>query len=525
MKICIAQLRPSVGDPDCNLRKIERAVQEASEKGAQLVVFPEMFLTGYPPKDLLLQNWFAERVEQAAAALAALSAKHPELGILCGLPTSAPGGKWHNSAVLMQGGEMRALQHKTALDDSVFDEHRYFVPGEGGATASFEGETLTIAIGEDSLASLAGQSAALGIVIAASPFHLGKPQARISSLQKAAKECGFPLVFVNQAGGQDELIFDGASIFCDSQGRVTVLPVFAEATLVIDTDAPAPASTELPASDAAWLYGALKQGLHDYLAACGQARVILGLSGGIDSAVVCALAADVLGPENVRGVIMPGPFSSPGSVTDAEALAANLGIKTHVVPITDLYEAYLGALKDILTDRDPDVTEENIQARIRGSILMAFANRFGGMVLATSNKSESAVGYATMYGDMVGGMAPLADVYKTQVYALAEYINGRREIIPQSTIMKPPSAELRPGQKDEDSLPPYKILDPIIAAYVEEGRSAADIVSLGYAQETVDWVIKNVNRMEFKRRQAAPCIRVTKAAFGAGRRMPIAAKY
>ena len=200
---------------------------------------------------------------------------------------------------------------------------------------------------------------------------------------------------------------------------------------------------------------------------------------------------------------MPGPFSSPGSVTDAEALAANLGIKTHVVPITDLYEAYLGALKDILTDRDPDVTEENIQARIRGSILMAFANRFGGMVLATSNKSESAVGYATMYGDMVGGMAPLADVYKTQVYALAEYINGRREIIPQSTIMKPPSAELRPGQKDEDSLPPYKILDPIIAAYVEEGRSAADIVSLGYAQETVDWVIKNVNRMEFKRRQAA----------------------
>lgn len=526
MRVYIAQISSSVGDLNANLRKVKKAVQTGAAQGAQLVVFPEMFLTGYPPRDLLKQHWFAKKLEEAVESLVALSGGFPQVGIVCGLPTPAPGGRWHNSAALLYGGKLHAVQHKIVLsDDPACDEYGYFVPGEGVQVIPFAGEQLVIGIGERDLAELAGTGATLAVNISASPFYLGKPKLRRDMVEETWARIGAPLVLVNSVGGQDELVFDGNSLFCDKNGRLAVMDAFEEVCIMIDTHAPALPSADKLESEAAWIYAALKRGFQDYLAAIGQSRVILGLSGGLDSAVVCALAADVLGPENVRGILMPGPYSTPGSITDAKALAEKLGVKYHVIPISGIYENYREALQEILRVGSPDVTEENIQARIRGQILMAFSNKLGGMVLATSNKSEAAVGYCTMYGDMVGGLAPLADVYKTQVYQLAEYINRTDEIIPLSTITKPPSAELRPDQKDEDSLPPYQILDPIISAYVEEGLSIAEIAARGFDQETVAWVVNTINRMEFKRRQAAPLIRVTKVPFGAGRRMPLAAKY
>lgn len=525
MKVYIAQISSTVGGMSKNVGQVKLAVQQGVEYGAHLVAFPEMFLTGYLAKDLFLQSWFARRVNEAVDSLTALSSDYPQVGILCGLPSLAPGGRWYSSAALFHGGKPQWVGHKAVLsEDGGSAEQLYFAPGEGGKVISFGDEKLAVSIGEGALDGLTGE-ATLAINISASPFYLGKPEMRRRMMEETWEKSRIPLLFVNQVGGQGETVFDGGSMFCDKAGRVAVLPVFEDGHVLIDTAAPAPPSAELPSSEAAWIYAALKRGFVDYLKAANQSRVIIGLSGGIDSAVVCALAADALGPENVRGLIMPGPYSSPGSITDAKALAENLGVEHHVLPITSLYESYLDTLEEILANRASDVTEENIQARIRGNLLMAFSNKLGGMVLATSNKSESAVGYATMYGDMVGGLAPIADVYKTQVYALAEYINRSGEIIPHSTISKAPSAELRPDQKDEDSLPPYNILDPIIYAYVEEGLSVGEISARGYDKETAAWVVNAINRTEFKRHQAAPGIRVSKTAFGASRRMPLAAEY
>lgn len=525
MRICVAQLNSSVGDLNANLSLIEQVMERAAQEGAQLAVFPEMFLTGYPTKDLLLQKWFAARLQEAVGRVAQISARYGSVGLVLGMPTPAQGGGWCNSAALFAAGKLEHVFPKATLsDDGALGERSYFASGEAGGVVAFAGEKLAVTVGEESLGEEV-PGATLVINVSASPFYLGKPETRRAAVQKAWDKNRVPMLFVNRVGGQDELVFDGGSMYVGRDGSVTMFPVFTDSVQVIDTEAPSLNSAEQPGSEAEWIYAAIKRGFRDYMKAAGQSKAVVGLSGGIDSAVVCALAVEVLGPENVRGIIMPGPFSSPGSVTDATALAENLGVQYHVVPITGLYGAYLESLQELLAGREPDITEENIQARIRGNILMAFSNKLGGMVLATSNKSEAAMGYATMYGDMVGGLAPIADIYKTQVYMVAEHINRAEEIIPRASITKAPSAELRPGQKDEDSLPPYRILDPIVRAYVEEGLSISEIVALGYDEETVARVVKTINRMEFKRRQAAPCIRVSRTPFGVVRKVPLAAVY
>ncbi len=525
MKIYLVQLNPILGDIEYNLKKIEQALAEAQVHGVQLVVFPEMALTGYPIRDQLTLNWMREAVAEGRQRLEALSEKYSELGFICGLPLEAPHGRWYNSAGLFYKGKLVFTQHKTTLSsDEALDEERYFVPGDELTTVEYGGERLAVTVGDIQIGDLP-QSATLGINLAASPFYAGRSEIRAENLIKQASIHKIPLVFVNQVGGQDELIFDGGSMYCDGQGRLAAYGFFAETSVVIDTKAEPPRGEDIPENNAASIYAAVKLGLSDYVQKCRQKKAVVGLSGGIDSAVLAALAADTLGSENVWGIAMPGPFSSPDSLRDAKSLANNLGIRFDVVPISALYESYLDSLEEIFAGHGPNVAEENIQARIRGNILMAISNKFGGMVLVPSNKSETAVGYTTLYGDMSGGLAPLADVYKTMIYEIAEYINREGEVIPHNTIVKPPSAELRPDQKDSDSLPNYDVLDPIIAYYVEHGMTVEEIAAKGFPKDVVEWVVRIVNRAEYKRRQAAPILRVSKRAFGLGRRMPLAAKY
>jgi NAD+ synthase (glutamine-hydrolysing) len=526
MRISLAQLNPTLGDIEYNISKIDQALAEAQANGAELVVFPEMALTGYPIKGQLTLNWMREAAVEGRRRLEALSEKYSGLGFICGFPTAAPNGRWYNSAGLFYQGQLAFVQHKTVLSpDGCLNEESYFVPGTELNTIEFGGEVLGLVLGDEFLDDVVKQGATIGIYLAASPFYAGRPKERTDRLRALAESHGIPMVFVNQVGGQDELIFDGGSMYCDGEGRLAAFGFFTETSVMIDTKAEPPQGEDIPGDNAATIYAALKLGLSDYMKKCRQTKVVMGLSGGIDSAVLCALTADTLGPENVWGVAMPGPFSSPGSITDATALAENLGIRFNVVPISPLYQSYLDSLEDIFAGSEPNVAEENIQARIRGNILMAISNKFGGMVLVPSNKSEAAVGYATLYGDMSGGLAPLADVYKTTIYELAEYINRSGEIIPQNTITKAPSAELRPNQKDSDSLPVYDVLDPIIAYYVEEGMTIAEIAAQGFPKETVEKVVRLINWAEFKRRQAAPNLRVSKKPFGLGWKMPLTAKY
>lgn len=376
------------------------------------------------------------------------------------------------------------------------------------------------------LETLASKGATLFINISASPFHAGKERIRHALLRKHVQKHQVPFLYVNQIGGNDELIFDGHSLALDSQGRtIAVLPPFREHVEIIETGQPGAATPYAPMDDVAAVHKALILGLRDYMQKCGFSRAIVGLSGGIDSALTCYLATQALGAENVLGVSMPGPYSSLGSVQDAQQLAKNLGIDFRKISISSIFRAYLDGLSQPLAGTEVDITEENIQARIRGNILMALSNKFGYLVLSTGNKSELAVGYCTLYGDMSGGLAVISDVPKTMVYELAQYANRAGDVIPRASIDKPPSAELKPDQVDQDTLPPYPILDEILKCYIEEGYSTEEILDLGFEEETVRWVIERVDGNEYKRRQAAPGLRVTTKAFGTGRRMPIAARF
>jgi NAD+ synthase (glutamine-hydrolysing) len=547
MKIAAAQLNPTVGDIEGNLEKLTEAVKRGAADGADLVVFPELFLTGYPPKDLLERVDFIAGVQEAVQRICRLSLEYLEVGVLFGSPLRDEknrGGKTFNAAMLVSGGKVTGVQHKSLLPTyDVFDETRYFDHAQDIGVITFKGERLGISICEDAwndpvlwpgnhlytydpIEHLAQKGVSLLINISASPFSIGKEAIRYRLIAGHAKRHHIPFLYVNQIGGNDELIFDGRSLFVGAEGApVCVLPAFRESIQMIDTTRSSRVVEYIPQDRIESVLEALILGTRDYMAKSGFSKAVVGLSGGIDSSVTMCIAARALGRENVLGVAMPSPFSSRGSIEDAERLSRNLGISFKIIGISGVYQSYLDTLKDHFVGMKPDITEENIQARIRGNLLMAFSNKFGYLVLSTGNKSELAVGYCTLYGDMSGGLGVISDVPKTMVYELARYINREKEIIPQSTIDKPPSAELRPNQKDQDSLPPYETLDEILYLLIEEGLSTEGIVERGFEAETVRWVAKTVQRSEYKRKQAAPGLRVTSKAFGVGRRFPIAARY
>ncbi len=546
MKIAIAQLNSTIGDIEGNLAKIDQALSSCAGDNPDLLVFPELFLTGYPPTDLLEQPAFIEKLQSGIAHLCAMSKRFPQTGILCG--TVTPTGKntgrgLYNSAVLVCGGELVFSQHKSLLPTyDVFYETRYFDPGEEILVYPYKDELLGVSICEDAwnvpeihpprryacdpLEILADKGASLFINISASPFYVEKELLRYQLISNHALRHKLPFVFVNLIGGNDELIFDGRSMSIDSSGNLTaMLPSFEERIEIIDTRQAAPAIHYEPERAIETVYKGLVLGIRDYLRKCGFSKALLGLSGGIDSAVTCCLAAAAIGKDNVLGVTMPSVYSSAGSVEDSRTLARNLGVSFKIIPISSIYNAYLDTLSEHFIGREPDVTEENIQARIRGNILMALSNKFGYLLLSTGNKSEIAVGYCTLYGDMSGGLCVISDLPKTMVYELARFINRHEEIIPQEIIAKLPSAELRPNQCDQDTLPPYEILDQIINLYLNERCSEREIVERKFDAQTVRWVIRAIDRNEYKRRQAPPGIKITNKAFGIGRRMPIAAKY
>ncbi len=549
MKVTLAQLNPKVGDIDGNLAKAREAIDRVADEKPDLVVFPELFLTGYPPQDLLERPWFIKKQEEALQELVEVSRRHKDTGIIMGaaLPNRKEAGRGlHNAAVLIYYGEMVFQQPKSLLPTyDVFDEARYFDPAEKIRTCPFQGWNLGISVCEDAwndpslwpagrfydldpISVLAGAGGRKNIIIniAASPFQAGKDTTRFGLLNGHASRHGSPLVFVNQVGGNDELIFDGRSMVLDRKGQpIAMLLPCQEQIETVDLETPGLPDLFQPEDRVASVHQALVLGIRDYLGKSGFKSAVVGLSGGIDSAVTCALAVEALGRDNVVGVTMPSVFSSEGSINDSRELAGNLGVDFRVISINGIFKSYLLALKPHFQKRKMDVAEENIQARIRGNLLMAFSNKFGHMLLATGNKSEMAMGYCTLYGDMSGGLAVISDVPKTMVYDLARYINRKREIIPQATIDKAPSAELRPDQKDEDSLPPYPVLDQILNLYIEDGLSRDEIIGRGFEPETTAWVIRTINRNEYKRWQAPPGLKVTSKAFGVGRRMPLVAKF
>ncbi len=545
MKIVMAQLNPMVGDISGNLARLAEALARCPED-ADLALFSELFLVGYPPRDLLERPAFIRKTQQALEEVARLSARYPHLGVLVGAPrpTGRERGKGlANTAFLFFQGKLVFHQDKSLLPSyDVFDETRHFDPAPEISVVPFKGEKLGISICEDAwcgveswcrrlydrdpLEVLARQGATLFLNLSASPFHVGKEDERYRLMQAHARNLGAPFVYLNQVGGNDELVFDGHSLAFDARGEpLAVLPGFAEALVTVDVSRKGTPGLYTPRDSIALVHDALILGLRDYLHKTGFSQAVVGLSGGVDSAVVCCLAAAALGPENVLGVAMPSLYSSPGSLTDAQRLARNLEVDFRVIPITPIYQAYLEALRSQFPVDRVDVTLENIQARIRGNLLMALSNRLGHMVLATGNKSELSVGYCTLYGDMSGGLSVIGDVPKTMVYELARFINRGREVIPFSILDKAPSAELRPGQKDQDTLPPYEILDRIIQLYLVEAHSGEEIVAQGFDRETVRWVIRAIEVNEYKRRQAAPVLKVTTKAFGMGRRLPIAARH
>lgn len=542
MKIFIAQLNPTVGALSSNTELIRNAYENGARAGADLVMVTELAVTGYPPRDLLDREVFVDAALHARDSLVAMTGKTALLfgGIVRN--TSWCGKPLHNAAILAQNGKVALEYHKNLLPTyDVFDELRYFEPGNTANVADVNGMRVGISVCEDfwfddeilgtklycdnPIDQLARQGAQVILNISASPFNAGKRKSRYELFSEIARRYHLPLVYVNQVGGNDELLFDGSSIVIDAAGRtIFCAPAFEEHQAMIDL-AGKPCDSALALDEPEEIGRGLILGLRDYIRKCGFKDVVIGLSGGIDSAVCAAIAVEALGKEHVTGIAMPSEFSSKGSLDDACALARNLGIAVHVVPIQPLYEPYEKSFNKLFNNNVFDTTNENVQARIRGNILMAWSNRTGAMVVSTGNKSELAVGYCTLYGDMAGGLALLGDVYKTTIYKIARWINRDREVIPTPSITKPPSAELRPNQTDQDTLPPYEVLDGILRLYIEEWKEVDAIVAAGYDRPLVEKILRFVDTNEFKRRQAAPTIRVSEKAFGSGRQMPIAQRW
>lgn len=552
MRLGFAQFNPTVGDLPGNRRKIIAAYAALVAQGAELVIFPELAVCGYPPRDLLFKRRFVSDVGESLAEIAAAVGAVPALvGTVEANPTGR-GRPFYNSAAFCYRGKVGAVARKCLLPTyDVFDEDRYFEPAPQPIVIEHAGRRIGITICEDiwthplistrrlysgrmPVEQLADQRCDVMINLSASPWHATKDNVRHTLVAEAARALRCPVAYINAVGGNDELIFDGRSFACDSQGRILGgLAAFAEEHRVIDVT---PLSTSAPFEPAALppsfdpdelqdIFDALVLGLRDYAQKSGFKRGLIALSGGIDSAVVGVIAAAAFGPENVIGVSLPSAISSQHSRDDARILAANLGMRFETIAIAEAVEACEASLAPLFAGRSRDVTEENIQARVRGVLMMAISNKFGSILLTTGNKSEMAVGYCTLYGDMCGGLAVISDVFKTQVYALARWINREREIIPLSSIEKPPSAELRPDQVDQDSLPPYDVLDAILKGYVEEGLSRRDLVGQGFDEAVVNDVVRKVDLNEYKRKQAAPGLKITPLAFGVGRRIPIVQKY
>ncbi|MGC1370935.1 MAG: NAD+ synthase [Candidatus Sulfotelmatobacter sp.] len=543
MKIALGQINPTVGDFSGNASKMIEFSRRAQAGGAGLILFPELSVCGYPPRDLVERPSFVARNREAAEQIAAATAG---ISVICGLVTPAnseAGKSVMNSAALLQDGKIAFLQSKMLLPTyDVFDEMRNFAPAKSQSLFSLSGKQVALTICEDAwndklfwpkrlyvvdpIEALIRAGGSIVLNISASPFWIGKRELRCDMLAALARHHQVPVAMVNQVGGNDSLVFDGSSIVLNAQGEIVAQGrSFEEDLIYFDSAALTGDMHEQIEGDVASVYAALVLGTRDYMRKCGFRKAIIGLSGGIDSALTAVIAVDAVGAENVIGVGMPGPYSSPGSIEDARALAENLKIRFELLPINCAYEAYRATLQNTFAGRSEDVTEENIQSRARGTLLMALSNKFGAIVLSTGNKSELGVGYCTLYGDMVGGLAVISDVPKTLVYRLSHYVNSRRRVIPEATLEKPPSAELRPDQKDSDSLPPYEILDAVLEDYVEDSHSAERIAAdHGFDLDLVRRVMRMVDRAEYKRQQAAPGIKISPKAFGYGRRFPIAAK-
>lgn len=540
MKIGFAQFNPTVGDLQGNLDKIVHAYERLAAAGADLVLTPELAVTGYPPQDLVFKSRF---VPENLEVVKQLHGRVGNAALLVGFVdrNEGRGRPFHNAAALLERGKPIRVAHKSLLPTyDVFDEDRYFEPASNVQPFECGGKKIGVTICEDIWTEhylprplydceptrrLIEQGAEIILNLSASPFTLQKPAIRYEMVATLARTYKRPIFYCNMVGGNDQLIFDGNSIAVNSTGALIArLPAFRGHEQVVDTDSTDTIDfRETPAAEQ--LFHALSLGLSDYLRKCNFKSAVLGLSGGIDSAVVAAIAAHALGPENVVGVAMPSQYSSRGSVDDANKLAANLGIKLLHIPIAETFAIFKSQFKEIFSGLPENETEENMQPRLRAMTLMALSNKFGHLVLSTGNKSELSVGYCTIYGDMAGGLAVISDVPKTMIYDLARWMNREKEIIPAATIEKPPSAELKPNQKDQDTLPPYDVLDEILRLYVEDNLSARDIIGRGFDEKTVRWVQRRVDLNEYKREQAAPGLKVTSRAFGVGRRMPIAQKY
>jgi NAD+ synthase (glutamine-hydrolysing) len=543
VKIALGQINPTIGDFTGNSKKIIESSRQALALGAEMILFPELAVCGYPPRDLLEKPAFVERNQQVVHEIAVAV---PELTIICGFVSPAKvetGKSVMNSAAVLRRGAVQFVQSKMLLPTyDVFDESRYFDPAESQKLLPLGGKEFALTICEDAwndkhfwhrrlyrvdpVDELLHAGGNMVLNISASPFHLGKRELRRQMLETIARDNKVPVLFVNQVGGNDSLIFDGSSMVIAPDGRIVAqAKSFDEDLVVFDSEMMQGDMHEQVAVGVASAYAALVVGTRDYVRKCSFSRVVIGLSGGIDSALTAAIAVDALGKENVTGIAMPSQYSSEHSIKDARELACKLDIRFEVIAIGDVFDGYRKALAPLFAGMPENVAEENLQSRIRGNILMAFSNKFGELVLTTGNKSEVGVGYCTLYGDMVGGLGVIADVPKTMVYDLSHYVNSLKPVIPQSTIDKAPSAELRPGQKDSDTLPPYEVLDNILEDYVEDYRTAEQIAAdRGYEVRVVRDVIRMIERSEYKRQQAAPGLKITRKAFGLGRRFPIAQK-